>query len=272
MLWNFQEAEVFNVRDMYKQAQTLQKELLSDYVPSLIPAEDFWKEYRDNYGDFDRYFMKKYASLIPLFQEDYDNISDLLSGWRNDVYALLQANKKRYIELWRVNTIPDDEKYSLTNNVDYTETTDRNVTFNKGQQINSLDGETNYGQQVVDDDKEFNYNTTNTQGSTTTNSTSAYNDSGYTATDKSETDINAFTDTQDNSLTYGSHKDERDDEYTEGAREDSTEEDTTIHKVGNMGVQDVNSMLTRQWSNWADRFKFYDLIFEDIAKNLLRGC
>lgn len=271
MLWNFQEAEVYNIRDLYKHSRTVQRELLSDYVPSLVPAEDFWKEYRDNYGDFDRYFMKKYASLIPLFQDDYDNISDLFSGWRNDVYALLQANKKRYTELFRVNSIPDDDAYSLTNNVDYTETTERDVTFNKGRQVNELDGETNYGQQVVDDDKEFNYNTTNTQGSTTTNSTSAYNDSGYTATDKSETDINGFTDTQDNSVTYGSHKDERDDEYTEGAREDTTDEDITVHKVGNMGIQTVNDNLLKQTRLW-ENFKFYDIIFEDIAKNLLRGC
>lgn len=271
MLWNFEAAQVYNVKDLYKKAADTNTELLSNYVPSLLPAEDFWAEYRTNHAYFDRYFMKKYASLIPMDQEDAADLAGLLTAWKYDVQSLLIVNKKRYTELFRVNSIPDDDAYSLVNNVDYTETTERDVTFNKGRQINELDGETNFGQQVVDDDKEFNYNTTNTQGSTTTNSTSAYNDSGYTATDKSETDINGFTDTQDNSVTYGSHKDERDDEYTEGAREDTTDEDITVHKVGNMGVQTVDDMLNKHWNNW-DRFKFYDLIFEDIAKNLLRGC
>lgn len=271
MLWNFQEAEVYNVKDLYKKAADLNTELLSNYVPSLIPAEDFWSYYRTNHAYMDKYFMKKYASLIPLDQEDAADLAELLTAWKYDVQSLLIVNKKRYTELFRVNNIADDDAYSLTNNVDYTETTERDVTFNKGRQVNELDGETNYGQQVVDDDKEFNYNTTNTQGSTTTNSTSAYNDSGYTATDKSETDINGFTDTQDNSVTYGSHKDEVDNEMTEGAREDTTDEDITVHKVGNMGVQTVDDMLNKHWNNW-DKFKFYDLIFEDIAKNLLRGC
>lgn len=271
MLWNFEAAEVYNVKDLYTQAQTADTELLSDYTPSLIPAEDFWKEYRENYRFFDRYFMKKYTSLIPFDQDKDKTLSQILTEWRTDVYSLLLANKKRYTELFRVNSIADNDAYSLTNNVDYTETTARDVIFDKGQQQNVLDGETNYGQQVVDDDKEFNYNTTDSQGSTTTNSTSAYNDSGYTATDKSETSVNGFTDTQDNSMTYGAHKDERDDTYTDGARHDVTDEDVTVHKVGNMGVQTVDDMLNKHWNNW-DKFKFYDLIFEDIAKNLLRGC
>lgn len=271
MLWNFEAAQVYNVRDLYKEAKKDEDYLLSQFVASLASTEDFWKPYRENYTYFDRYFANKYGSLIPLNQDESEDIADLLDNWQDDVFSFLMVNKKRYMELFRVETIPDDDAYSLTNNVDYTETTERDVTFNKGRQVNELDGETNYGQQVVDDDKEFNYNTTNTQGSTTTNSTSAYNDSGYTATDKSETDINGFTDTQDNSVTYGSHKDERDDEYTEGAREDTTDEDITVHKVGNMGVQTVDDMLNKHWNNW-DRFKFYDLIFEDIAKNLLRGC
>ena len=271
MLWNFEAAQVYNVKDLYKKAADTNTELLSNYVPSLLPAEDFWADYRTNHAYFDKYFMKKYASLIPMDQEDAADLAALLTVWKYDVQSLLIVNKKRYTELFRVNSIADNDAYSLTNNVDYTETTARDVVFDKGQQQNVLDGETNYGQQVVDDDKEFNYNTTDSQGSTTTNSTSAYNDSGYTATDKSETSINGFTDTQDNSMTYGAHKDERDDTYTDGARHDVTDEDVTIHKVGNMGVQTVDDMLNKHWNNW-DRFKFYDLIFEDIAKILLRGC
>ena len=267
MDWIFEGCKTYNVKDMYEQSKDDNKPLLSNYGG----AGSFWAGYKSNHEHFDRLFMRKYTSLIPLDQDYASGVDEVTDEFRAECYAWLLANDKRYTELFRVNNIPDNDAYSLTNNVDYTETTSRDVIFDKGEQENTLDGETNYGQQVVDDDKEFNFNTTNSEGSTTTQSTSAYNDSGYTPTDKSVQEINGYTDTQDNSMTYGAHKDERDDTMTEGARHDVTDEDITIHKVGNMGVQTVDDMLKKHWENWS-MFDFYGLIFEDIAKNLLRGC
>ena len=270
MLFNFEPYEVYNIKDMQAYCADHDLKLLSDFTPDRLTG-DWWDEYKDNYKKFDLQFRNKYASLIPMFQEDHEDLAALVTAWRKDVEAFLLANDKRYLELWRVNTIPDNDAYSLVNNVDYTETTERDITFDKGQQQNIIDGETNYGQQVVDDDKSLQYNTTDTQGSTTTNSTSAYNDSGYTPTDKSETSVNGYTDIEDNSMTYGAHKDERDDIYTDGERRDITDENVTIHKVGNMGIQTVNDNLMKHQNLW-EGFDFYGFIMEEIAKNLLRGC
>lgn len=264
MLWQFQAARVYNVKDMYEQSKEDLKPLLSNYGG----AGSFWDGYKTNYSHFDRLFKKKYASLIPIDQDYEDGIASITDEFRADVYAWLLANDKRYTELFRVNTIPDNDAYSLTNNVDYTETTSRDIVFDKGSQQNILDGETNYGQQVVDDDKSLTYGAT---GGTDTKSVSAYNSSTYEPDEQVQSSTTQHIDTQDNAMTYGAHKDERDDTYTDGARHDVTDEDVTVHKVGNMGVQTVDDMLKKHWENW-DMFDFYGLIFEDIAKNLLRGC
>ena len=257
-----EDAKVYNVKDIYFSAKDNNRKLLSEY------GSDFWAGYKANYQYFDRLFMKKYASLIPIDQGYEEGVQSIQEDFTFDVFAWLMANDKRYSELFRVNSIADDTAYSLTNNVDYTETTTRDVTFDKGAQENTLDGETNYGQQVVDDDKELTYGATS---ATDTKSVSADNSGTYDPDEQVQSSTTQHIDSQDNSMTYGSHKDERDDTYTEGARQDVTDEDITVHKVGNMGVQTVDDMLLKHWDNWT-LFDFYGLIFEDIAKNLLRGC
>ena len=257
-----EDAKVFNVKDIYASAKNNNRKLLSEY------GSDFWAGYKANYQYFDRLFMKKYASLIPIDQDYSEGVQSIQEDFTFDVYAWLLANDKKYTELYRINSIADDTAYSLTNNVDYTETTTRDVTFDKGSQENVLDGETNYGQQVVDDDKELTYGATS---GTDTKSVSAYNSGTYDPDEQVSSSTTQHIDSQDNSMTYGAHKDERDDTYTEGARQDVTDEDITVHKVGNMGVQTVDDMLLKHWDNW-NLFDFYGVIFEDIAKNLLRGC
>lgn len=240
-----EDKSVYTVDDIYAQNKKDNKMMLSPY-PS-----DFWKPYRDNNAYFDRRFKILFKSWYPYEQETDEGRESVADDFRYDVYAHLMANDKRYSELYRIQTIPDNEAYTLTNNVDYTEeyeeTNSRDTTYNKGQQIDSEDLSATQGAQDID----------------TTNSKSAFNESDFTNTDKSEIDQGARTDTEDNERTYG-------------AREDSTDEDGTknytLHKVGNMGVQDVNSMLQRHWDGWANLFDFYKLIFDEIARDLLRGC
>ena len=258
----FEDAKVYNVRDIYESAKENNRKLLSEY------GSDFWAGYKANYQYFDRLFMKKYTSLIPIDQDYEEGVQSIQEDFTYDVYAWLMANDKRYTELYRVNTIPDNDAYSLTNNVDYTEITTRDVTFNKGSQENTVDAETGYGQQIVDED---NSTTFGARSGTETKSVSAYNSNTYEPSEQTATSELSHEDTQDNSTTYGAHTDTRDDTYTEGAREDTTDEDITMHKVGNMGVQTVDDMLLKHWNNWS-MFDFYSLIFDDIAKNLLRGC
>lgn len=258
----FEDAKVYNVRDIYESAKENNRKLLSEY------GSDFWAGYKANYQYFDRLFMKKYTSLIPIDQDYDEGVQSIQEDFTYDVYAWLMANDKRYTELFRVNSIPDNDAYSLTNNVDYTETTTRDVIFDKGEQENTVDAETNYGEQKVDQDNSTTYGA---RSGTDTKEVSAYNSSSYEPSEQLSTSELSHEDTQDNSTTYGSHKDTRDDSYTDGARHDVTDEDISVHRVGNMGVQTVDDMLLKHWNNW-NLFDFYGLIFEDIAKNLLRGC
>lgn len=288
MLWQFQAARTYNVKDMYNQSKTEDKPLLSIY------NSDFWAGYRSNYQHLDRLFMKKYASLIPLDQDYEAGLADITNDFRFDVYSFLLANDKRYSELFRVNSIVDDEAYSLTNNVDYTETTSRDIEFNKGSQANSDEGFTAYGSQEITEDKsktigsqENTEDLERTYGATSgtdTTSVSAYNSATYdpaqqlqkSTTQHIDSEDNTKTygsreDTEDNTITHGSHRDDTTNIHNEGSRQDITDEDITVHKVGNMGVQTVDDMLKKHWDNW-NLFDFYGLIFEEIAATLLRGC
>ena len=257
-----EDAQVFNVKDIYTSAKDNNRKLLSEY------GSDFWAGYKANYQYFDRLFMKKYASLIPIDQDYLEGVQSIQEDFSYDVYAWLMANDKRYSELFRVNSIEDDTAYSLTNNVDYTETTARDVTFDKGSQENEDDYTDTIGSQENTEDLSTTYGVSS---QTTTNAVSAYNSAIYDPDSQSAVNTPEHTDTGDNTLTFGSREDTHGGTHTEGARQDKTDEDITVHKVGNMGVQTVDDMLKKHWDNWT-LFDFYGLIFEDIAKNLLRGC
>ena len=291
-----EDRNVYTVGDIYNQNKTDDKMMLSPY-----PA-DFWKPYRDNHNYFDRRFKVLYKSFFPYDQEESEGRESVADDFRFDVYAHLMANDKRYSELFRINTIADNDAYSLTNNVDYTETYEeengRDIEFNKGSETDTEDLSRTKGSQTDTEDLEFTKGsetdtedlstTFGAQDVDTTNSTSAYNESGYTATDKTEVENGSHEDTQDNSRTYGQRIDSEDNSRTYGqridsednsrtygARKDTTGEtgskDYTLHKVGNMGVQTVDDMLLKHWNNW-NLFDFYKLIFEEIARDLLRGC
>lgn len=291
-----EDRNVYTVGDIYNQNKTDDKMMLSPY-----PA-DFWKPYRDNHNYFDRRFKVLYKSFFPYDQEESEGRESVADDFRFDVYAHLMANDKRYSELFRVNVIPDNDAYSLTNNVDYTETYEeengRDIEFNKGSQTDTEDLEHTKGSETDTEDLEFTKGsetdtedlstTYGAQDVDTTQSTSAYNESGFTATDKTEVENGSHEDTgdnsrtygqridsEDNSRTYGQRIDSDDNSRTYGARKDTTGEtgskDYTLHKVGNMGVQTVDDMLEKHVGVWS-MFDFYGLIFKEIARDLLRGC
>lgn len=291
-----EDRNVYTIGDIYNQNKADDKMMLSPY-----PA-DFWKPYRDNHNYFDRRFKVLYKSFFPYDQEESEGRESVADDFRFDVYAHLMANDKRYSELFRINTIPDNEAYSLTNNVDVTETyseeNGRDIEFNKGAETDTEDLSRTKGSQTDTEDLEFTKGsetdtedlstTYGAQDIDTTQSTSAYNESTFTATDKTEVENGSHEDTgdnsrtygqridsEDNSRTYGQRIDSEDNSRTYGARKDTTGEtgskDYTLHKVGNMGVQTVDDMLLKHWDNW-NLFDFYKLIFEEIARDLLRGC
>ena len=265
-----EDRNVYTIGDIYNQNKTDDKMMLSPY-----PA-DFWKPYRDNHNYFDRRFKVLYKSFFPYDQEETEGRESVADDFRFDVYAHLMANDKRYSELFRINTIADNDAYSLTNNVDYTETYEeesgRDIEFNKGSQTDTEDLEHTKGAETDTEDLSTTYGAHDT---TATNTISAYNESGYSPKDKDVTESGTHEDTGDNSRTYGQRIDSEDNSRTYGARQDTIGEtgskSSTMRKVGNMGVQTVDDMLLKHWDNW-NLFDFYKLIFEEIARDLLRGC
>lgn len=275
-----------------------------DNSPMLSPFEpagdiDFWKPYRDNFPYFDRLFMKKYRSWFPMDQEG--DIEEVAIDFAYDVKSWLMINTKRYAELYRIETIPDDEKYSLTDNVFEHEVVEtefgKTVTFNKGEQEIKDEGSTNYALHETTDNRTLSYGLHETETGvtenlgatekTTENSTSAFNESGYTAVDKSvvsddaiengtttEFSDKAHEDTDNRTIQSKAHKDETENTRTDGAREDTTEdsgtETVTRDRAGNVGIKDVAQILEDQQRMWVN-FAYYDFIFSEITRELLRG-
>ena len=285
------------IKDIYEYRREDNSPMLSAYEPS--GDHDFWKPYRDNYAYFDRLFMKKYRSWFPMDQEgDIENIS---IDFAYDVKSWLMVNSKRYAELFRIETIPDDNKYSLTDNVyeheEITTEYGKTTIFNKGEQSIEDSGSTSYGLHETTDNRTLSYGLHETETGvtenlgetekTTENSTSAFNESGYTATDKSvisdaaiengtSTSVSdkAHEDTDNKTIQSKAHTDETSNTRTDGAREDTTADsgtDTvTKDRYGNIGVKTVDQMLDEHKNTWVD-FAFYDLIFAEITRELLRG-
>lgn len=285
------------IKDIYNYRREDNSPMLSTYEPS--GDIDFWKPYRDNFAYFDRIFMKKYRSWFPMDQEG--DIEDVAVDFAYDVKSWLMINNKRYAELFRMQSIPDDSKYSLTDNVSEHETVEtefgKKVTFNKGEQEIKDEGSTDYALHETTDNRTLSYGLHETETGvtenlgatekTTENSTSAYNESGYSPTDKSvvsddaiengtttEFSDKAHEDTDNRIIQSKAHKDETANTRTDGAREDTTEdsgtETVTRDRSGNIGVRTVDEMLTIHKDTWVD-FSFFEIIFADIVRELLRG-
>ena len=248
------------IKDIYKYQKDIPAPMLSSYTG------DFWGEYRNNYTYFDRIFKKKYASFFP-YDQDGD-VEDVAADFSDDVKAWLMLNDKRYTELYRINEITDDDKYSLTDNVYEHEIIEKDTTSAGtnikgsetitdatvnayGQQSDSESKSASFASRTDTEDKSASFASrtdtedkssvfgqqvidnegTVTQGvghKVTENSTSAFNSGSYTPTDKSVEDEDARTETRDLSTTNGSHTDTEDNTYVHGSHTD-TEDNTYVH-------------------------------------------
>lgn len=263
---------LYEIKDIYGYTSEHTTPMLSNFT-STDENADFWKPYKDNYTYFDRMFMKKYRSWYPMDQDG--TLAQISTEFAGDVKAWLMINDKRYSELFRIQSITDDDKYTLTDNVYESETIEtsreHDNTFSKGAQIDTQDNERVTGRQEFETDAT---NTTGSTGKTITESTSAFNDSAYTPVNKSEEDNDSREDIIDETVVNGSRTDTEDLSRTFGAREDedSGTESETIERLrqGNIGVKDVPQMLGDQRDFWVS-FSFFEMIFAEIARELLRG-
>lgn len=224
----------FKVIDLYKSV-----------IPSgeLFPDNtgfDFWDEvYPAASAEYDREFARRFKNFMYFDFLEAEEVSDALTNFKADVLSILTFNQKRYEEMYRVFVVTDEDD-PLTYNYDMTETTGaQKQTTNKGAQTNQIGSHTDtIGEQ------------------TNTHNVAPYNQSTFTG----ETQ-DVASQRQD---TIGAHSD------TEGARTDTVETDQwTLTRRGNIGVQTASDMLRLHTEYWTEKFKFMQLIFDDISKQLL---
>lgn len=238
------------VKDMYKYSSENTQKLLSDF------NADFWADYKTNYARYDKLFCRLYRSWFYFLQEHEETIAQITTNFTADVYAHLLLNEKKYSELYRINVI-DDEKYSLLDNYDMTESMDRDTTSNNTNTYGQRSDSDTYGSRSDSDSY-------GAQSNSTTNTVAPYNNSNFQNDNKSEESIGNRSD----SHTKGSQSDS----HVKGQELDTLNntgtEDYTLHRYGNIGVATATDMMAKArdfWTVW----EFYEMIFRDIARELL---
>lgn len=224
----------FKVIDLYKAVGTGE---------SLLPTGtdfDFWEEtYGANTAVYDREFARRFTTFEYFDFMEADTVAEARENFHADILSILTFNQKRYAEMYRVFLVEDADD-PITYNYDMVETTG-------AQHTSSVKGE----QQ----------NTTGAQENTTGSQTDTHNVAPY----------NTSTLTAESSDVAGSRTDnlgQRQD--TEGARTDTFDSNEwTLSRRGNIGTQTAADILNLHTRYWAEQYKFMQLIFDDIAKQLL---
>ena len=224
------------VNDMYIYSKENGLYLLSNF------NAEFWQEYIDNHDKYDLLFRRYYYSFKPFLQKEEDDISIVTNSFIEEVYNHLLVNKRKYEQLYRVYIIAD-EKNSLTDNYDMIETMKRQGTQNSDNTYGRREDNSNY--------IKGNQNNDRTQKVTTYDS-DVYNDNEKFIVNEGERTDNEVS-------IKGEQKDnlsvKNNDEYT-------------LTKKGNIGVQTVTDMITKHNKFWSG-YRFYTKIFEDICSELL---
>lgn len=228
--------KAFNVKELYQESITSSTDLLPS--PSLA----FWNGVYtgSDKAVIDREFARRFSGFIYYDFMGADTATDSLTDFKADVTSILTFNKKRYEEMYRVFLVADEDD-PITYNYDMTETT--------GQQHT----ETKYGQ------TEF---TKGEQENTNGELKDSHNVAPYnslTATMPESEDITA-----EQTIKEGERKD------TTGEHSDNvTSDEWTLTRKGNIGVQTAGDILRIHTDYWTERYKFLQLIFDDISKQLL---
>ncbi len=231
------------VKELYKIAQTEEATLFPEF------DSEWWTGiYNDDTSaDIDILFTRYYASyefyssLEDLFDE-YTDASAFLD-FRQAVNALFIKNDKKYTELYRIHTIPDNDAYELTNNYDMHETYSGS---------NSLAGSSITGQRT-----DVTYDNIGEQEMANLNKVTGYNSSAENTNDSSDT-------------TTGSREDTH--QFTKGQEQDTSRsqgtDSHTLRRYGNIGVMTVDDLLKKHNDFWLV-WDFLQVIFDDICRDYL---
>ena len=231
------------VKELYKIAKNEEATLFPEF------DSDWWTGiYNVETGEdidllFTRYYSNYefYSSLEDLLDEYTDHNS--LTDFRQAVYTLFLKNDKKYTELYRIHTIPDDEAYALTNNYDMHETYSGS---------NSAQGASITGQRT-----DVNIDQIGSQNSAGQNNVTGWNSNAENLKDSNTTQMGSRN--ENHQFTKGQ---ETDTSRTQGT------DSHTLRRYGNIGVQSVTDMLVKNKNFWLI-WDFLQVIFDDICRDYL---
>lgn len=209
----------------------------------LLPTSTgfiWWESvYTANASVYDREFARKYCDFRYYDFLHAEEMSDIKANLKADILSILTFNQKKYAEMYRIFVVADEDD-PITYNYDMTETTGAQHTENTYADKDMVYGATQYteGQQI------------DTHATAPMNSTTPITDSSDTKGQRIDSTIQ-HTDTEKG----------RTDEY------DSNE--WTLTRRGNIGVQTAGDIMRIHTDYWTNHFKFMDMIFDDINKELL---
>lgn len=224
------------INELYKYSKSTNSPLLSNFDAT------FWQEYVTNYARYDKLFNRTYLTFKYFMQDGTESLAEVTADFTEAVYEHLLANRKKYEELYRIYVLAD-EKYSLTDNYDVTETMSKSTT---------KDDTNSYGSRIDNSSS-----STGAQTNTSTGKVSPYDNENFYNDSSVNESMGARNDT-------GS--------FTKGLQEDILSSDGTenytLKRKGNIGVQTVTDMITKHDTFWS-RYRFYTSIFENISRELL---
>ena len=231
------------VKELYKIAQNNSDPLFPEFdsewwtntynVETIADIDILFTRYYANY--------EFYSSLEDLFDEYTD--ASAFSDFQQAVYTLFMKNDKKYSELYRIHTIPDDEAYALTNNYDMRETYSGS---------NSLAGSSITGQRT-----DVTIDQIGEQVQSGLNKVTGWNSNTENTQDS-------------NAAAVGSREDTH--QFTKGQEQDTSRsqgnDSHTLRRYGNIGVMTVDDLLKKHKDFWLI-WDFLQVIFDDICRDYL---
>ena len=233
------------IKEIYKYDRDNDHSLL----PLLSETEDFdwWNNiYTDGTHEFiDELYARLYNSykFYTIYDDNDYDAERASEDFRYAVFELFAKNNKKYTELYRIEVIPDDDAYALTNNYDLHETYSGS---------NAAQGASTTGQRTdVTIDETGSQTSSGLNKITGWNSASENTDNSNTGAMGSREDTHQFTKGQE----------------TDTSRSQGTDSHT-LRRYGNIGVMTIQDMLEKQKNVWLP-WSFLQIIFDDICKEYL---
>ena len=262
-------------------------ELYKSILPAgeLFPTNttfDFWDDvYGAASAEYDREFARRYKNFLFFDFLEAETTSEALTNFKADVLSILTFNQKRYEEMYRVFCVTDEDD-PLTYNYDMVETTGAQHTETEYGATSQTKGQETFtkGQETFTKGEEqlTKGSQSNTIGGTTnTHAVAPYNvstltpESSDTMTQQSNTEGQRI-DTEGQRIDTNSQRQDTNSARTDTAlaHTDQTDSDEwTLTRRGNIGVQTASDMLRLHTQYWTEQYKFMQLIFDDIAAQLL---